>query len=73
MTSKDGDWRTFRKSGYWEYTGLDDPKYIKDRDELFAEGGNGWWWFTGVKYTESQMEIIRKRRNKVCVSPKTNS
>jgi len=64
MASKDHDWRTLRKSKYWEYSGLDDPKYIKDRDELFEEGGNGWWWFAGVKYTESQMETIRKRRNK---------
>ena len=23
---------------------LSDPKYIKDRDDLFREHGNGWWW-----------------------------
>jgi hypothetical protein len=29
------------------YKGTDDPKYIKDRDELFRENGNGWWYETG--------------------------
>jgi len=26
------------------YTDLDDPKYIKDKNELLREHGNGWWW-----------------------------
>lgn len=34
-------------SRYWTYpyNGLDDPRYIKDKNEFFAEHGNGWWWF----------------------------
>ncbi len=23
---------------------LASPKYIKDRQELFRDNGNGWWW-----------------------------
>ncbi|MAH06822.1 hypothetical protein CMI38_01065 [Candidatus Pacearchaeota archaeon] len=28
----------------YPYKGLNDPQYIKDRDEIFAKNGNGWWW-----------------------------
>ena len=35
-------WRQ-QKSGY-PYKGLNDPEYIKSRDEVFAKNGNGWWW-----------------------------
>ena len=36
------DWKN-KKS--FPYRGLDDPKYIKDRNELFKQNGNGWWWY----------------------------
>jgi len=35
------DWKQWNKG--WPYKGLDDPKYIKERNETFAENGNGWW------------------------------
>jgi|TARA_R100001594_G_C3979896_1_gene249785 hypothetical protein len=45
MASKDYDWQN--KKG-WKYKGgLDptkDPQYRKDREKLFKEHGNGWWW-----------------------------
>ena len=49
MASKDYDWKTSKKSGHWEYKGdaPDDPKYIKDRNALFEEHGNGWWIYAG--------------------------
>ena len=49
MASKDYDWRTLRDSGHWEYKGdaPDDPEYIKDRNSLFEEHGNGWWIYAG--------------------------
>lgn len=28
----------------FQYKSLKDPKYIKDRTELFRENGNGWWY-----------------------------
>jgi len=28
----------------YPYKGLNNPQYIKDRDEIFAKNGNGWWW-----------------------------
>ena len=36
------DWKN-KKS--FPYRGLNDPKYIKDRKELFKQNGNGWWWY----------------------------
>tara|TARA_R110002020_G_scaffold256273_2_gene469920 strand:- start:21409 stop:21627 length:219 start_codon:yes stop_codon:yes gene_type:complete len=24
---------------------LTDKKYLEDREQLFRENGNGWWWF----------------------------
>ena len=28
----------------FQYKSLKDPKYIKDKTELFRENGNGWWY-----------------------------
>ena len=65
MASSDYDWRNKKE---WKYKGaknpLVDPQYIKDRDKLFAEHGNGWWWGDGWwngKHTSS-MEKQRKYR-----------
>ena len=27
----------------FQYKSLDDPKYIKDKEEFLRENGNGWW------------------------------
>jgi len=32
------------KQPYFPYKSLKDPKYIKDKMDLFRESGNGWWW-----------------------------
>ena len=38
------DWRKSPARGF-PYTGdVDNKKYLKDRSELFAKSGNGWWW-----------------------------
>jgi hypothetical protein len=31
------------KKTKFPYRSLKDPQYIKDRNELFKESGNGWW------------------------------
>ena len=38
------DWR--KKSTGWPFKGdaPDDPKYLRERNKLFKENGNGWWW-----------------------------
>jgi len=46
----------------WPYKGLDDPKYIKDRDALLKENGNGWWWFQGYS---NWKESLNKSKEKL--------
>jgi hypothetical protein len=49
MGYTDYEWRKLHKG--WQYK-EDAPKcakWQKDRKELFAKNGNGWWWFAGCK------------------------
>lgn len=41
-------WRKQKKG--FPYKGLNDPKYIKDKAELFNRHGNGWWWTPSSPY-----------------------
>ena len=51
------DWKNRIKG--WRYKGdaPTDPEWLADRDLLFKENGNGWWWYQGynignhIKYT----------------------
>jgi len=51
MTKKERnlhDWKKNPSRG-WPYTGdINNKKYLKDRDKLFKEGGNGWWLLKGT-------------------------
>ena len=44
------DWKnTILKRGWkYRYDAPHDKDWQKDRSELFAELGNGWWWFGSV-------------------------
>jgi hypothetical protein len=57
-------------SGYWPYSGdVGNPRYEKDRSELFASNGNGWWYFMGYRYWGEDLEILNgreKRSNGLC-------
>ena len=60
--SKIYDWKCYPRTS-WPYTGdINNKKYLKDRAELFAEAGNGWWWYTGTKYLKFHMDAIKKER-----------
>tara|TARA_B100002003_G_C13876683_1_gene428262 strand:- start:159 stop:368 length:210 start_codon:yes stop_codon:yes gene_type:complete len=39
-----------------------DLQWQKDRRELFAEAGNGWWWYVGTKYLNIHINKIKKER-----------
>ena len=58
------DWKNKKK---WKYKGGDDPtkdpKYIRDRNKLFKENGNGWWWTYGVKSWRYYLENAKKKKN----------
>ena len=42
------DWKKNPRSGFL-YKSTTDPKYIKDRNKLFNENGNGWWYLQGTR------------------------
>ena len=51
------DWKNGIRG--WRYKGNapTDPEWIADRDALFQENGNGWWWYQGcttVDYTNTK-------------------
>ena len=63
MPSKDYDWRSNIKSRGWPYKGdIDDPKYLKERSELFAKSGNGWWWYTSGKINKIISEEMKRKK-----------
>jgi len=43
------DWQKTKHKRNFPYTGtISNKKYLKDRAELFAKSGNGWWWWQGT-------------------------
>ena len=63
--SKHYDWRSNIKKRGWPYTGdVGDSKYEKDRSELFAENGNGWWWFVPNKIHNPIIKRIARIKKK---------
>jgi len=62
------DWRNTNKG--WPYKGdLRDPEYLKDRDKLFKESGNGWWVLTPNKIHKyhNRKQIKRFKRRKEAI------
>ena len=46
-----GNWKTCGNNGFM-YNGTDDPDYIKDKKEIIAKNGNGWWYTQGIQKRE---------------------
>ena len=65
------DWKQYPKK-IWPYSGLDDPKYLKDRADLFYTPDNelapfnGWWYFVPnkVNLVRVNRQKVRRRRKK---------
>ena len=55
------DWKnTILKRGWkYKHDAPDDKMWLADRNELFAELGNGWWWFESVP----ELERYKNRYN----------
>ena len=48
----------------FQYKSLNDPKYIKDKEELFKERGNGWWLIDKSRYqNRRRYKNYTQRRN----------
>jgi len=41
--SKEYDWESYKSKRGFPYSSTKDPLYIKERNEIFKENGNGWW------------------------------
>jgi len=64
MGYSDYDWRKLNRGWQYEGNAPRDKKWQEDRQKLFEENGNGWWWFTSCKSThirESQGISEKKR------------
>ena len=49
------DWKNKKE---FSYNSINDPKYIKDRNELFKENGNGWWWYHSTMTREQYKKHV---------------
>jgi hypothetical protein len=66
VRSKDwqsNNWRDWKKG--FPYKGLNDPKYIRARDELFNENGNGWWIEYGARTYTKWTALKRERERRL--------
>ena len=55
------DWQ-YPYRDYGLYGALEDPKYIKHREDLFNLNGNGWWWGDGWWNGKHETPMERQRR-----------
>ena len=52
---------TFPKGWPYSSDAPENKKWQKDRSDLFAESGNGWWWYAGSPQYVKHLEEINKR------------
>ena len=52
-------WNKLKKE--FPYKSLNDPEYIKEREDFFS-GHNGWWWGDGVWNGKHETPMQRQRR-----------
>ena len=57
------DWVYPYRSG--KFRCLNDPKYIKDKDDTFNQRGNGWWWGDGWWNGKDDIPMHRQRKYKI--------
>ena len=53
--------RGYFRSGF-PYKGLNDKRYIADKDKTFNKNGNGWWWGDGWWNGNDDTPMMRQRR-----------
>ena len=54
--------REIAKDWVYPYKGVTDPKYLKDRNEMFVKHGNGWWWLNGWWNGHNDTVASRQRK-----------
>ena len=49
------------KKSHFPYKSLKDPKYIKDKKDIFKKNGNGWWWDNDTTKTRKPLSKRPKK------------
>ena len=62
MTQKHNNHKEWKKGWQYKKDAPQDKQWQKDRDELFAEAGNGWWRLLGTPLFKEHMDKIKKER-----------
>ena len=44
-TKRGDDWKQWKSGWQYRKDAPKDEQWQKDRQKLFRENGNGWWWF----------------------------
>ena len=63
------DWKDWQNSGF-PYRGVSDPQYIKERKAFLHTPDNkdapynGWWWFKGLRRSETGQPKKKKDEDK---------
>jgi len=66
VTSKERnqwDWRKCNTGWPYKEDALEDPDWIKDRNKLFNEGGNGWWILKGTPQYAMHLKQIKEKND----------
>ena len=48
-TKRGDDWKQWKSGWQYRKDAPTDEQWKKDRQRLFKENGNGWWWFQKKK------------------------
>lgn len=57
------DWKNVRTGWLYKKDAPEDSKWLKDRDALFKENGNGWWIFKGTPQYAKYLKTTKDRLN----------
>jgi len=55
------DWNKCRKGWNYKKDAPEDLKWLKDRDNLFKENGNGWWAIKGTAGYKDYLRTTKER------------
>jgi|TARA_R110002167_G_scaffold33844_4_gene108364 hypothetical protein len=69
MVINKSDWKRCRRGWRYKEDAPEDPRWLKDRDTLFKENGNGWW---ALKGTPQYAEYLKKTKDRLNENRKLN-
>ena len=64
MTQEHNNHKDWKRGWQYKKDAPYDKEWQKDRDELFAEAGNGWWRLLGTPLFKEHIDKIKEEREK---------